>query len=1203
VISRASGEVPDPLVWDGRYLLRRPISFGRHADLALATDVLRGMDVVLKRLRGEAIDALPLFLREYRIHRQLSHPSIPRALELGFTRDGERLCPYFTTALAPGRALDEWVRDGAFHAVDLHDVALDLLRALDHVHRQGFVHADVSPLNVVVGERAGRMGCQLLDFGLAMPRNRPVGDALWQRPYFAAPELLAGALVDARTDLYAAGRTLALLVETARSATGSLDPRLEPLLRLIDQCAASAPADRPPTAAAAILRLEPSSAIEPPEAFASRLLAVPLPWRERFESFARELCTAQPDDLGAIVVEIPGGLPTGRLLGAAMDEAAARRARVLPILNARNPEAEEAFERVMTRLEPQRGERDGWVDADASEAGDEAPDPGAYGATVEADGAQAEAGADAPAVEGPVSAGEGERLLFVVIEDLGRMTAQGLEHLLKRWGSHVRILALEEAHHSHRVEGADGSRWPEVAEVAEGSEGSRWPEVAEGSEGFGWAEGPYGPQGRRPGRARRVRVAPWDGAEARRWLQRALGRIGAPWERAQEPLVAPSPRTLIEALADRVRAGRLERVGEGYVWRDGQEAAHGAEVHHCGAPEPPQSLLERLGCVKWPIPRDALVEFAGSALDELADCFARGVLIESPPRLVVAQALRESPSNPPTPEEFARLADILERHDAEPAEVARIWGEAGRSADAIRCYVRAAREASHAKASAHIESAQALLEERGGTDRVNEGLRAEVLLAGGRAHRLAGRGEASARSLDALVALSLSSSDSRPDLEKEVVHERYALALALERWGEAVGWARRWHLLERRPEAVSRIHLARALAWRAEGLPGAALGELDAAMGAFERHGHASPSYAPGGGESAAAMGAFERHGHAPLTMSRGPNVDPVVGAEGPAEVALIGRERAALETDLLAAWEGSERSTRSRGARAFTPERAAARPGALMFGVAARLARFTGRIDAALGLLAQAEREPLDSLGDELDLQLEQGACAFELGDLGAALERVEDVLALGEGRSCWPSKRVEAVTLKAQLIARLDSPESAALLCAEPPGLASTHPAALDYRLLRLELELATGGGAGGVQKAALSLGHALARRLHHRRAARAFRLAAEAAIAGACAGPATEFARLAAHALHAVEPAYATRPFHLLTAARALSHDLRLEEAEVRHAEARQSLLSLSLRIDDTATRERWLGHPDQRALAEASSGSGEATSPSGPVPLRF
>ena len=87
----------------------------------------------------------------------------------------------------------------------VHQVA----RALDHSHRQGVVHRDVKPSNIMVtaGGRA-----LLLDFGLARPadasRITNTGQLVGSQAY-ASPEQISGtSVVDARSDVYSLGVTL-----------------------------------------------------------------------------------------------------------------------------------------------------------------------------------------------------------------------------------------------------------------------------------------------------------------------------------------------------------------------------------------------------------------------------------------------------------------------------------------------------------------------------------------------------------------------------------------------------------------------------------------------------------------------------------------------------------------------------------------------------------------------------------------------------------------------------------------------------------------------------------------------------------------------------------------------------------------------------------------------------------------------------------
>jgi serine/threonine protein kinase len=95
------------------------------------------------------------------------------------------------------------------------DIALQMLAALQALHRRGLVHRDVKPSNVFL---AATLGVKLLDFGLVRTLEADdgagetmanlTGGALVGTPRYVAPESLDGRRADARGDLFAAGAVL-----------------------------------------------------------------------------------------------------------------------------------------------------------------------------------------------------------------------------------------------------------------------------------------------------------------------------------------------------------------------------------------------------------------------------------------------------------------------------------------------------------------------------------------------------------------------------------------------------------------------------------------------------------------------------------------------------------------------------------------------------------------------------------------------------------------------------------------------------------------------------------------------------------------------------------------------------------------------------------------------------------------------------------
>lgn len=160
--------------------------------------------------------------------------------------------------LIEGRTLAQIVAaDGPFGAEEAVAIGLDLCRALGAIHGAGLVHGDVKAENAM-RERGGRI--VLMDFGASGHRDDLSGRVLvaGTRRYLA-PEVLAGAAPEARSDLYALGALLYHLVtasyprddDGARVPVAQRRPDLpEALTALIDAAVADDPALRPADAGA-----------------------------------------------------------------------------------------------------------------------------------------------------------------------------------------------------------------------------------------------------------------------------------------------------------------------------------------------------------------------------------------------------------------------------------------------------------------------------------------------------------------------------------------------------------------------------------------------------------------------------------------------------------------------------------------------------------------------------------------------------------------------------------------------------------------------------------------------------------------------------------------------------------------------------------------------------------------------------------------
>ncbi|MCX7556084.1 serine/threonine-protein kinase [Xanthomonadaceae bacterium JHOS43] len=168
----------------------------------------------IKLLRGDDSRFKEQLERERRMLARLDHPGIARLIDGGVLDDGQ---PWLVMELADGEDLDAWLRRMRPSRQRRLSVFLAICDAVSYAHSALVVHRDLKPGNI-------RVACdgtvKLLDFGIAklISPDAARGNTrhLALTPEFAAPEQLAGETVTARTDVYALGALLYLLL-TGRS--------------------------------------------------------------------------------------------------------------------------------------------------------------------------------------------------------------------------------------------------------------------------------------------------------------------------------------------------------------------------------------------------------------------------------------------------------------------------------------------------------------------------------------------------------------------------------------------------------------------------------------------------------------------------------------------------------------------------------------------------------------------------------------------------------------------------------------------------------------------------------------------------------------------------------------------------------------------------------------------------------------------------
>lgn len=191
-----------------RYLLESKIGSGGMSDIYRATDTflqqagVLNCSVAIKVLQQQFVDqpeALQLLLQEAHKTQQLSHPNIVRVYDV----DCDQQLYFIVMEFLDGESLDQVIKRYKPKGLPLKS-ALNLLQqiaaALNFAHRNGIVHADLKPANIMVN-RAGEV--KVLDFGVAqkLQLNHDIYAAEQQSqtaplsgytPAYASPQLLAG---------------------------------------------------------------------------------------------------------------------------------------------------------------------------------------------------------------------------------------------------------------------------------------------------------------------------------------------------------------------------------------------------------------------------------------------------------------------------------------------------------------------------------------------------------------------------------------------------------------------------------------------------------------------------------------------------------------------------------------------------------------------------------------------------------------------------------------------------------------------------------------------------------------------------------------------------------------------------------------------------------------------------------------------------
>ena len=248
----------------GKYELQEFLGGGM-ARVYRARDTVIGRTVAVKILTEEGCadqDVKARFLQEARLAGNITHDNIISIYDFGEDAEGR---PFMVMEFLKGEDLRHAIKDGS--TGDTRNklrIALDLSRALDHIHSEKIIHRDIKPDNVHLTTTGA---VKLMDFGISKLQNstRTTTGVVMGTPYYMAPEQVLGKNVTELVDVYAFGVLLFELMTGVKPVVGDTVERIfyqilqeplnvepmrqaripDPIVELVVRCTEKDPAQRP----------------------------------------------------------------------------------------------------------------------------------------------------------------------------------------------------------------------------------------------------------------------------------------------------------------------------------------------------------------------------------------------------------------------------------------------------------------------------------------------------------------------------------------------------------------------------------------------------------------------------------------------------------------------------------------------------------------------------------------------------------------------------------------------------------------------------------------------------------------------------------------------------------------------------------------------------------------------------------------------